>query len=213
MIYKNLILAICIIFAVIKENLEDSNLKKYENLKIDRKKYIKISDLPPEFSDSALITINTFINKTDGLNFECGIFFDYITGEILKCDFGDEKHVSICYDESEFTGKHVASIHNHIKTLLSPPSDKNFNILLRPFEDYELIASPDALWILKAIGTNNYLANHLNKSALILKGICEKFSNDEVNEDELYGTMLLNYINNKNIKDIQLNKREFEYEK
>ena len=213
MIYKNLIFVICIIFALINEKYDDSNLKKYENLKNNRKKYIKISDLPPEFSDSALITINEFINKTEDLNFECAIFFDYTTGEILKCAFGDNKHVSLCYNETEFTGKHVASIHNHINTLLSPPSEKNFNILLRSFEDYELIASPDALWILKAMGTNKDLANDLNKSALILKGMCEKFSNEYVSEDELYGKMLLNYINNKDIKDIQLNKREFEYEK
>ena len=43
--------------------------------------------------------------------------------------------------------------------------------------------------------------------------IDERNSDGLFSEDELYGKMLLNYINNKDIKDIQLNKREFEYEK
>lgn len=213
MIYQNLILAICILFTLIKESNEDSNMKRYQKLKINSKKFIKKTDLPPEFSDLALETINEFIKKTSNLNLECGIFFDYITGEILKCAFGDEEHVILHYNEDEFIEKHVASIHNHIKTLLSPPSDKNFNILLRSFEDYECIASPDVLWILKAKSVNRHLAKDLNESALILKGISEKFSNDEIDEDKLYGKMLLNYINNKNIKNIQLQKREYEYEK
>ncbi|MBR4447015.1 hypothetical protein [Methanobrevibacter sp.] len=212
MICKNLFSGICAL-TLINESLEDENLKKYKKLKINSKKSIQKSDLPPEFSDLAFKTINEFIKKTANLNFECAIFFDYITGKILKCAFGDAKHVSLHYDETEFIGKHVASIHNHTKTILNPPSEKNFNILLRPFEDYELIAGQDSLWILKAKGTNKYLAEDLNRSALILKGISEKFSKEESREDELYGTMLLNYINNKDITDIQLNKREYTYEK
>lgn len=48
----------------------------------------------------------------------------------------------------------IASIHNHPSSVYSPPSDKNFGILMRTFEDYELIASAKELWILKAKGVN-----------------------------------------------------------
>lgn len=41
-----------------------------------------------EFSENALKTINEFIKKTYDLEYEIVLYFDYVTGEILKCAIG-----------------------------------------------------------------------------------------------------------------------------
>ena len=99
------------------------------------------------------------------------MYFDYITGEILKCKIGSETKVELKFEENEFNGKHVASIHNHTKDMYTPPSDKNFAIFSRKWEDYELIAGINGLWILKAKPVLNMCVNllwviHSNKNVL-----------------------------------------------
>ena len=118
--------------------LED--FEKYKKLKIEDVLSISPNDLPKEFLSESFKTVNEFIKKTRNLDYECVIYFDYFTGEILKCAFGDESDVSINFDDDEFKDNHVASIHNHPEDVFSPPSGKNFGILTRCFEDYELIA-------------------------------------------------------------------------
>ena len=83
---------------------------------------------PPQFVD--------FIQKTRCLDYEWGLLFDYVTGEILKCVKGKEDKVRLDSAGDEFEGKHLSSIHNHPDYVLSPPSYKNFNIFLRIHEDY-----------------------------------------------------------------------------
>ena len=63
-----------------------------------------------------------------------------------------EKILNQLEDNEKLHEKHVASIHNHTKDTFSPPSGKNFGILNREFEDYELIAGYYSFWILKAKG-------------------------------------------------------------
>ena len=60
----------------------------------------------------------------------------------------------------EFEDNYVASIHNHPSIVYSPPSGKNFGILLRDFEDYELVVGPNELWVLKAKGIFALLHNN-----------------------------------------------------
>ena len=111
----------------------------------------------------------------------------------------------------------MASIHNHPRGVYSPPSDKNFGIFLRPFEDYELVASVSKLWILKAKGVNPLIYVDLKEGTKdILKycgEYCDKIYSDskQANDacDNVFGITLLNYINDKNIKNIQLIKREY----
>lgn len=122
----------------------------------------------------------------------------------------------ITFEDGEFEGKHVASLHNHPKNMLSPPSSKNFGIFNRDFEDYEVIAGYDNFWILKGKGTHATLWHQLNwiSQALAVSSLeycCNRYGDSKIIDkmhDIRYGNEL-KYINNKNIKDIQLIKKEY----
>ena len=100
---------------------------------------IDLNDLPKEFDDKVFDIVDEFIRKTSKIDFECLIYFDYMTGKILRCVIGTSNNVKMNFDECEFDGYHVASIHNHPANVFSPCSGKNFGILMRSFEDYELV--------------------------------------------------------------------------
>lgn len=212
---KNILIYIMIIVTLMLNFL---NLTKYERLNAKTNKTIKISDLPEEFSQDALKTINDFIQKTHNLNYEIVIYFDYITGEILKCGIGSLNRVKLKFVEGEFEGHSVASIHNHPQSVYSPPSDKNFGILMRDFEDYELVVSIDELWVLKAKCVNPILHIDLKMSAEYILDSCQEYctklysNNKKADEvcNIMYGTSLLNYINDKNIKNTQLTKKKYQ---
>ena len=125
----------------------ETDFEKYKKLKINDDPSIRKTDLPNDFSTKAFEIVDEFIKKTIDLDYEILIFFDYITGEILKCKIGDENNVEIDFENEEFNGKHVASIHNHTKEMYTPPSDKNFGLLSRELEEYELIACINCIWI------------------------------------------------------------------
>ena len=148
-------------------DIDENDCEKYKKLKIKNIASIKKSDLPQEFSDEAFKIVDEFIRKTIDLNYEILLYFDYITGEIIKCKIGSQSNVKIAYNDEEFKGKHIASIHNHTKDMYTPPSDKNFGIFLRKWEEYELIAGWNGLWILKGKLTDeklNYELNLISKS-------------------------------------------------
>lgn len=212
---KNILMGI-IVFLISKINL-DENFEKYDKLELCDVPSIVPSDLPKEFSFSAFKTVDEFIRKTKNLDYEYLIYFDYCTGEILKCVEGIGEKVIAEYDINEFNGKHVASLHNHPDDVFSPPSGKNFGILLRDFEDFELIAGSDSLWILKAKGVNIGLNVELKVYADLLLDSCQDFCRKKYGDDSraldvcdvMYGVMLSNYINDKNINHIQLTKMEY----
>jgi hypothetical protein len=52
--------------------------------------------------------------------------------------------------------------------MYSPPSDTNFGIFLRDFEDYELIAGNNCLWILKGKLNDEKLVEELRKKSFTL---------------------------------------------
>ena len=194
-----------------------ADFKDYKKLENNDVPLIKREDLPSEFIDNAYATIVDFIQKTRGLDFECALFFDYITGEILKCGIGVEDNVELDFEDGEFEGYHVASIHNHPNDVYSPPSGKNFGILQRNFEDYELIAGLEYFWILKAKGVHENLMFEVKfVSKLLFRAAFDdsKLKHDDwdkINDacDRYYGNGLLKYINDKNIKNIQLTKMEY----
>ena len=180
--------------------------------------YVKKSDLPYEFSDEALKTINDFISKTRGLNYELGMFFDYKTGEILKESEGGFDDVNLEFESDEFIGKHVASIHNHHKDLISPPSGKNFGILSRDFEDYELVAGYNEFWILEAKGIFIDLITQFKMySNVLYESLSSHCSRNypknrrEIILETMYGKQISSYINEKNIKNLKLTKVRYEY--
>ena len=191
--------------------------EEYEKLKIENVPSIKREDLPDEFSDAVFKTIDEFIRKTRNLDYEIVMYFDYISGEIIKCVKGTTDNVKIVFNDEELKKFHVASIHNHPKELLSPPSSKNFGIFNRSFEDYELVAGFNSFWILKAKGVHKMLFYEMNIicdgiSDSCLESCVSRYDNDEIIDkmhDIKYGNKLLKYINDKNIKDIQLTKKEY----
>ena len=212
---KNFI--IYLIFLLVSMFNSQSDLEDYEKLKIENVSSIKREDLPHEFTEDAFRTVDEFIRKTKNLNYECALFFDYCTGEVLKFAKGINNNVKLRYNPNEFSDNHVASIHNHPKNAFGPPSGKNFTIFLRSFEDYELIVGRDGLWILKAKGTFKYLINEVREASEVFYILtlehCENSHEGAEDIDKcndcLYGDMLLKYINDKNINDIKLIKREY----
>ena len=151
--------------------------------------------------------INEFIKKTDGLDVEFVVYFDYVTGEIINCGSGAVNHVKIDINVEDIKEKHVACIHNHPIEVLSPPSGKNFGILKRAYEDYELVAGFEYFWILKAKGLHKDLIEELNKASKTaymssFLHCITRYDDDLVffrMHDLRYGGELSKYINDKNI--------------
>lgn len=220
MIFRKIFLIMIILISSVISNCDKTDCEKYRKLKIEDTTSIKKSDLPHEFSEKAFEVVDEFIRKTHDLNYEILLYFDYITGEILKCKVGSETNVKLKFDDNEFEGKHVASIHNHTKDMYSPPSDKNFGIFLREWEEYELIAANDCMWILKGKLTDDKLVKELRKESykLFISSFHyynRKCKSEEISFkkcEELYGKRLSNYINNKKIKNIQLDKKEYNHD-
>ena len=201
-------------------DVTDNDLEKYLKLETSNAASVKKSDLPSEFSDEAFKVVNEFIKKTIDLDYEILIFFDYNSGEILQCKIGKINKVKIELKENKFKGHNVASIHNHHKSVYTPPSPQNFSILQRNFEDYELIAGWNGLWILKGKVKDDKLHFELkiiSKSLFNLAFNYSKTKSENIQEiedicDEKYGYLLSTYINNKNINKIQLTKKEYEHD-
>ena len=208
-------LLITIALSLIKRNTTD--FEKYKQLKVNYAFSIKKTDLPPEFNDKSFEIVNEFIRKTVDLDYEILLYFDYITGEIIRCKIGTERNVELEFEYNEFEGKNIASIHNHGKNMYSPPSYEHFGIFLRDWEEYELIAGKNCLWILKGKLKDEKLAKELRtKSYRIFISSFHYYARKCKSEDmafkkcdELYGKRLSNYINDKNIKEIQLTKLEY----
>ena len=89
------------------------DFEEYNNLENKDVAVIKKEDLPEEFTDMAYETVVDFIQKTRCLDKEWALFFDYVTGEIVKCVKGKENEVRIDFEDINFEGSHVSSIHNH----------------------------------------------------------------------------------------------------
>ena len=220
MLIKKIELAIIVMLSILINDSEESDLERYMNLKIEDTPSIKRTDLPSEFSDKTFKIIEDFIKKTKNIDYEILIYFDYIEGEILKCKIGSKSNVKIIFEDDEFKGRHVASIHNHTKDMYTPPSDKNFGIFSRDWEDYELIAWVNGLWILTGKIYDPSLVHELQEtsSKMFISShyYCSRKFNDinEINEkcDKLYGKRLSKYINDKNNRNIQLIKKEYNHD-
>ena len=158
-------------------NYDETDYEKYKKLEIRDVASIKKSDLPPEFCDKAFVIVDEFIRKTRDLDFEIMIYFDYETGDILERKIGGATTVELEFDENTFDEKHIASLHNHTKDMYTPPSDMNFGIFLRKWEEYELIAGWDGLWILKGKLTDTKLNFELKtNSSILFRRVLNHFS-------------------------------------
>ena len=111
----------------------DTDYEKYRHLPVNWSiPPISQDDWPEEFSPHAVKTVDMFRRKTYELNFECMIYFDYKTGNIVSCSFSDEnsfnKVQSIIFPHL-IRDMSIASIHNHPVQYGAPPSGKNFEML------------------------------------------------------------------------------------
>lgn len=189
--------------------LKDQDFLKYCHFDVDWDiDSISAEDLPSDFSSKAVKLVDLFRRKTVNLPYECLLFFDYKTGEIIYCFVEEtlEGQINNQIYESYFDNHHVASIHNHPKGFLSAPSGQNFQILEIENEDYELICGYDEFWILEAKGVFD-----VSVVEKIRKKACDIYFNSFSGDNnylinELYGEFLKNYINNKIEDNIKLTK-------
>ena len=182
---------------------------KYCHLEVDWNiDSISKDDLPSEFCQKAVDLVDMFRRKTVNLPYECLLFFDYKTGEIIYFFVEDNLDGKIREEiyESHFKNHPVASIHNHPKGFLSAPSGKNFQILEIENEDYKLICGYDEFWILEAKGVfDESVVEEIRKKS------CDIYFNSFAGDNnyltnELYGKFLINFINNKIEDNIKLTK-------
>ena len=198
----------------------DSEYARYRHLPIDWSlPPITKDDLPEEFSPRAVKTVDMFRRKTINLPYECMIYFDYVAGNIVSCNFSDQNSPNevngIVYSYL-LKNMRIASIHNHPIQYCSPPSGKNFEMLGLEFEEFELISSREELWILES-REQIFPDDEINKIRHIVDDyynsiyldISSEFKEgyeviDEFNRQ--YGDFLLNYLNNDYI-NIKLTRR------
>ena len=198
--------------------LKDIEFMHYYHLNINWEiNSVKKEDLPDEFSTKAVKIVDLFRRKTIDLDYEIMLIFDYKTGELIYC-FVNEKsgEVSGEVDETIFEGKHVAIIHNHPRGFYSPPSSRNFQILSLNFQDYELVSSWDALWILQSKEeiSPEIIGEIREEIQLLYENSTEnayiKYPDKSIGfkkASDLYGELLLKYINNQGL-NIRLIRRD-----
>lgn len=204
----------------IEVKIKDREYERYRHLPVDWSiSPITKDDLPGEFSQKAVNTVDVFRRKTVNLDVECMIFFDIETGNIIFCNFADEDNPNEVYGEVYpylLKGMHIASAHNHPKQYCSPPSGKNFEMLGLNFEEFEIVSSQDELWILESheIVFEQDIINEICRNVdeyfnLIYKDVNFEFVEGYLiidNLNKIYGDFLLNYLNNE-FENIKLTRR------
>lgn len=166
--------------------------------------------MPGDFCKKACDLIGEFRRKTVNEKVEWMLYFDYRTGEVIYCWEGDKGKSGGFYNEIHFDSRNIASIHNHVKGYYSFPSPDNFDILENDFEDYEIITSINAIWIVEFKGCienkmrenfQYFLGINMNTIITNIKLIYD-FDVDLIVEDVI-GNYLLEEID-KNINGIEL---------
>ena len=190
--------------------LKDQEFLKYCHLDVDWDiPSISSEDLPDEFSQKAVKLVDLFRRKTAHLSYECMLFFDYKTGEIIYCFVEDNLDGRIREEiyEIHFKGKNVASIHNHPKGFLSAPSGKNFQILEIENEDYELICGYDEFWILEAKGVfDKEVVEEIRSETRTLYQYSLNYKGDI---NDVYSEFLIKFISDEIKHNIKLTKLRY----
>ena len=131
----------------------DEDFLEYQRLEVDWTiKPVNPNVLPSDFCDDACKLVDEFKRKTVNENVEWMLYFDYKTGEVIYCWKGGEGKSGGNYEKIHFNGRDIASIHSHPNGYYSFPSPENFDILENAFEDYEIITSNIAIWIVEFKG-------------------------------------------------------------
>ena len=121
-------------------------------------------------------------------------------------------------DENIFKGRNVSIIHNHPRNFYSPPSSRNFQILSLDFQDYELVSSWDALWVLESKEeiSDEKIIELKEEIQILYENATEKAYREFLNNErgfkkasDMYGELLLNYIKNVDL-NVRLTRRDFD---
>lgn len=135
-------------------DFKDTDWIEYMLLKVDKSvKPINPEDLPEDFCEEACRLVDEFHRKTVNQKVEWMLYFDYKTGEVVYCWKGEEGRLIGKFNEKFLFKKNIASIHSHAEGWYSFPSPENFDILENVFEDFEIITSADAFWIIEFKGS------------------------------------------------------------
>lgn len=207
----------------IEVKIKDKEFEKYRYLPINWEiSPITKDDLPEEFSPKAVNTVDMFRRKTYDLDYECIIYFDIHSGNIVFCGFSNEDAPNKVEGDiyaSLLRGMHIASAHNHPVQYGSPPFGKNFQMLCLEFEEYELIFSKNELWILDSheeVFDEGYIDEIREKLDNYFDSAFDDYSKefdegflvlDNVSND--YGNFLLIYLTNE-LNSIKLTRRYFD---
>ena len=194
--------------------IEDKDWIKYKSLKKDKSlKSINSSDLPSDFCKKACDLVDEFRRKTVNLEEEWMLYFDYLTGDIIYCWQGEVGKSGGDFERKHFKGRYIASLHNHSQDYYSFPSPDNFDILENEFEDYEIITSINAIWIVEFRGAvedtvrEDFQRNLWIEFNKIEKDIKLMYSNMFVirgNIENAFSSYLINCVD-KTIGDVELN--------
>ena len=190
----------------------DEDFLEYQRLEVNLAiESILPEDLPSDFCDEACGLVDEFRRKTVNESVEWMLYFDYKTGEVIYCWKGREGRSGGDYERINLYGRNIASIHSHPRGYYSFPSPENFDMLENEFEDYEVITSVGAMWIVEFKGfveksvRNNFqyiLGEDINDVVNIIKS---KYDDDKV--DIIVENVISNYLLrmlDKNIVDIEL---------
>lgn len=80
-----------IISSILTLLVDNGPFREYNELEKDETISIRLEDLPDEFTNESHDTVVEFIQKTKNLEYECIMYFDYVTGEMLKFAIGKKR--------------------------------------------------------------------------------------------------------------------------
>lgn len=196
----------------------DEDFLEYQRLEVDWTiKSVLSDDLPSDFCDEACWLVDEFRRKTVNENVEWMLYFDYKTGEVIYCWKGREGRSGGDYKSIHFQGRNIASIHSHPKGYYSFPSPENFDILENDFEDYEIITSIHAMWVVEfkgAVGEKvrvNFQKELKFKINSIKRDVEQFYDVNDAQEivEKIVGSHLLNEVKYINNIGLTLNKKEY----
>lgn len=201
-------------------HIPDKGWLDYKRLEVDQSvKSISPNDLPKEFCPKACKLVDEFHRKTVNEDIEWMLYFDYTNGEVIYCWKGEKGKAKGDFENIHVCNRKIASIHNHPQGFYSFPSPDNFDILENVHEDYEIITSYSAFWIVKFKGKiakeyrklfQQFLGGDMGRIISIIRTNCPKYDIDNITEDVI-GNYLMNEID-KEIQciDLLLVKKEFD---
>ena len=200
-------------------DFKDTDWIEYKLLKVDKSvKPINPEDLPEDFCEEACRLVDEFHRKTVNQKVEWMLYFDYKTGEVVYCWKGEEGRAIGDFEKIIVKGRNICSIHSHVFGYYSFPSPDNFDILENDFEDYEIITSINAFWIVEFKGSIDEISRTIfqqdirenMKSVMSVIGAMHNAHDIHIRE-EVIGNYLINGID-KEIQGINLVLTKKEYD-